>query len=67
MQTPNQIEERIIRRSELCSITGQSYTTIWRRIKAGEFPAPVKLSESGRAVGWYASEVNAYLRNRPRA
>lgn len=65
MQTENQ-PERIIRKKELCERTGLSYPTIFRKYKAGEFPAPVKLSEKGRGVGWLNSELESWLRSRPR-
>ncbi len=35
--------------------TGMSRTTIYRLMKSGEFPAPVRLSD--RAVGWRSDEL----------
>ena len=66
METQNQ-PESISRRQEVIKRTGLSYSTIWRMVKAGEFPAPVKLNDTGRGIGWLNSEIDAYLRNRPRA
>ena len=35
---------------------------IYRRIAAGNFPAPIKLGE--RSSAWVASEVDAYIESR---
>jgi len=59
LATPNDrgIEEltnrksvRFLRLPAVKDISGLGKTTLYARIKAGEFPAPVKLG--GRAVGW---------------
>jgi prophage regulatory protein len=39
--------------------TGLSRSTIYLRVAQGQFPAPVSLG--ARAVGWIASEVDAWL------
>jgi hypothetical protein len=39
-----------------------SSATLWRKVKAGDFPAPVKLSEN--VTAWRSSEVLAWLQNR---
>lgn len=52
-------EERIIRMPEVESTVGLSAATIYRRIKAGEFPAPVKLGK--HASGWLLSEVQGWI------
>ncbi|MCX7208445.1 MAG: AlpA family phage regulatory protein [Proteobacteria bacterium] len=36
-----------------------SATTLWRKCKAGHFPAPVKLSE--RVTAWRADDVRQWL------
>jgi prophage regulatory protein len=38
--------------------TGESRSTIYSKIKAGEFPKPVKLGR--KAVGWVEDEIAAY-------
>ena len=45
-------------------LTGLSRSSIYLRIKAGDFPAPVKLG--GRAVGWVEEEVETWARDRVR-
>ncbi len=54
---------RIIRRRELCTLTGLSYSSIYRRIRRGTFPKAVALGDSGQAIGWYAHEVEAWMNN----
>jgi prophage regulatory protein len=39
-------------------------TQIREKVKTGEFPAPVKPSASGRAIGFVESEVDAYIAKR---
>ena len=43
--------DRILRIPEVVEITGLSRTTIWRRVKSGDFPAPVRLGEPRDALG----------------
>lgn len=39
-----------------------SKSTLWRRVKAGEFPAPVKLSTG--ITAWKAEEVRSWISGR---
>ena len=58
--------ERIIRIPEVVKITGLSKTTIWRRVKSGDFPAPLRLgSLATRSVGWREGEVERWIDSRP--
>ena len=43
----------IFRLPKVLEMTGLSRTTVWRYVKAGTFPAPLKLGP--RAVGWLAN------------
>ena len=58
------IERKIIRAAEVLEMIGLSRTTLWRLVKAGKFPAPLKLSV--RARGWRLSDVEAWLDSRER-
>ena len=49
----------ILRRPEVEARTGLACSTIYDGIKAGTFPAPVKLGP--QAVGWVESEINEWL------
>jgi prophage regulatory protein len=52
----------IIRRKTVEARTGLSRSSIYAKIAAGEFPAPVALGV--RAVGWVESEVAGWLARR---
>ena len=49
----------ILRRKQVEARTGLSRTTIYDGIRAGRFPAPVRVG--ARAVGWIEAEVNEWL------
>lgn len=51
----------ILRRPVVLVRTGFSRSTLYNRIKAGDFPAPVPLGNGARAVGWLESDVDAWL------
>lgn len=55
---------RIIRKSETLKKTGQSNSGMYALIAAGQFPAPIKLSDHGRAVGWLEAELDAWIESR---
>jgi predicted DNA-binding transcriptional regulator AlpA len=46
-----------LRKQELYQFVGLRRTQIDELIKAGEFPKPVRLSDTGTAVAWLESEV----------
>lgn len=49
-----------VRQSQLIpAIIPFSAATLWRKVKAGEFPAPVKLSQ--RVTAWKAEDVRAWI------
>ena len=56
-QVPTSIS--ILRRPEVEARTGLSRSTIYLKVAQGSFPRPVSLGP--RAVGWVASEVEAWL------
>ena len=51
--------DRVLRLPEVEETVGQKKSQIYRLIRAGQFPLPVKLGK--RASGWRASEIAAYL------
>jgi prophage regulatory protein len=53
-------DTRILRFPEVVSRTGLSRSTVYGRIRAGDFPLPVPLGE-GRAVGFLEREVNSWI------
>jgi prophage regulatory protein len=56
--------EPLLRRPELKKFVGLKNTQLDLLIKAGDFPAPIKLSDGGRAVAWLESEVRAWQASR---
>ena len=58
---------RIIREPEVTDRTGLSRATIWRRVKAGDFPAPFRLGNRSKAVGWRDDEIEAWIAGLQRA
>jgi prophage regulatory protein len=49
----------LLREAEVEVITSLSKTTRWRKIKAGEFPAPIKIS--ARRCAWRKSDIASWL------
>jgi prophage regulatory protein len=60
------VPDRIIRDKECQHITGLTASARDREIRAGRFPAPIKLSpaENARAVGWSLRAVQAWVDSR---
>ena len=56
---------RLLRRSEIEVKTGLTRSTIYRLMRAGEFPEPLKIGP--RAVRWRATEIENWIAERPRA
>ena len=52
----------ILRTRAVLAIIGLSRTSLWRRVRSGDFPAPVRLGgEGSRAVGWRRADVERWL------
>ncbi|MCY4613807.1 MAG: AlpA family phage regulatory protein [Nitrospira sp.] len=58
-------QDMLLTRREVERRTGLSRSTIYRKMREGTFPVPVKVSE--RAVRWRASDIRAYVDSRPRS
>jgi prophage regulatory protein len=52
----------ILRRKQVEACTGLARSTIYAGVAAGTFPRPIQLG--AQSVGWLASEVDAWLRDR---
>jgi prophage regulatory protein len=57
-----QVVDQILRPREVIKITGLARTTIWRGVKAGTFPRPVRLTSS--TIGWCENDVAHWLAER---
>ena len=56
---------RILRIREVMNRTGLSRSTIWRLQSARKFPLSVVLL--GERRGWYESEIDEWVKTRPRS
>lgn len=52
---------RIIRREEVKHRTGLPFSSLYERVKAGTFPAPIRLGAGAKAAGWVEAEVDAWI------
>ncbi len=64
MSIENSPGRRLLRPKEVMARMGWSRTTLWRRVRAGEFCAPVKTGANSTA--FYEDEVDAAQANLPR-
>jgi predicted DNA-binding transcriptional regulator AlpA len=62
-ETNNDLE--LIDIAEVCRLVCHGKTAVMDWVRAGEFPAPIRLSPKGRLL-WYKHEVMAWLASRPR-
>ncbi len=53
------------RQSQVLEVAPISPAHMWREIKAGRFPAPVKLSE--RVTAWRVGDIRAWLASKAKA
>lgn len=58
--------KRLMRLNEVIDAVGLSKSTIYREVKAGNFPEPVSITAS-RAVAWRVEEIDAWIDALPRA
>ena len=58
-------EGRLLRIEEVEVMTGLAKSTIYRLVKEGSFPPPVRVGK--RAVRWKEWEVREWIRSRPPA
>lgn len=54
--------ETLLRRSEVTARVGLARSTIYARIQAGTFPAPVRTGTN--SVAWVASEIERWIEGR---
>jgi len=52
---------RIIRREEVKHRTGLPFSSLYERVKAGTFPASIRLGVGAKAAGWVEAEVDAWI------
>ena len=57
--------DHLLHLREVIALTGFSRSSIYRKMRDGSFPEPLKIGV--RAVRWRESEIKAWLAARPRA
>ena len=57
--------QQLLTRTEVQQAVRLSCSAIYRLMRAGKFPLPIRIGEN--AVRWKTSEINNYLETRPRA
>jgi len=55
---------QLVRLKEAIRLTSFSRSSIWRGIKDGTFPAPIKIGK--RAIAFRQSELEQWIKSRPR-
>ena len=63
--TATRPDDRLLRLNEVRTRTALARTTIYRKMREGSFPEPLKVGV--RAVRWRESEIEDWLASRPRA
>ena len=59
------MEDRLLNRAEVERRVGLKRSALYRLMRAGQFPVPLKIGP--RAVRWPSSEIEEWLASRPRA
>lgn len=54
--------EKLLQQKNVTQVTSCSRATIYRGVRAGTFPAPVRITE--RRVAWRESDVQAWIKSR---
>ena len=57
----NRTMQTVLRLPLVKARTGLSRSTLYFRVAAGTFPAPIKLGAGARAVGWVETEIEQWL------
>jgi prophage regulatory protein len=55
---------QILREPEVMQFSALPRSQLWKHVKNGTFPKPVRLSDQGRAVGWLLEELLAWREQR---
>ncbi len=59
-----QCKRQMVSKKEVVELVGLSGVTIWRRMKAGDFPLSVQLTPN--KIGWFLDEIETWMELRPR-
>ena len=59
------MDDRLLNRAEVEARTALSRSSLYRKMRNGSFPEPLRVSV--RAVRWSSAEIEAWIESRPRA
>lgn len=59
MHTAETHQTRLIRRSEVETLTALSRSTIYKKMEMGDFPQPIRIG--GRSVRWRLADVQNWI------
>ena len=55
-------EERLLNKSEIITITGKSFVTLWEWMRSGRFP---RARDAHGRPAWLKSEIDAWMKELP--
>lgn len=58
-------QPQILRKDQVCQLTGLGKTSIYEMARAGQFPRPIELG--ARARGWLRAEIEQWIEERRQA
>ena len=61
---PTPLGLQILREPAVLQFSALPRSQLWKHVKNGTFPKPVRLSDQGRAVGWLLEELLAWHEQR---
>lgn len=64
IQEDEHMAESIQKLPVVIARVGKSRSSLLQLVKDGKFPKPIRLSDTGRSVGFIASEVDAWIAGR---
>ena len=62
---PNAGPLQVLRQSDVLVLLSVHRSTLWRWIRSGQFPRPIRLARSA-AYGWFRKDVESWLLSQPR-
>lgn len=63
-KTPPTIVGVVLRKPDAMKFVGLKGSAFDRKVRNGELPKPIKLSDSGKAIAWVRTELEAWLASR---
>jgi prophage regulatory protein len=59
VQKQTEKPKRILRQPKVLERTGFAKSSLWKLIKDGDFPQPIRLTK--RTIGWLESDIELYI------